>query len=430
MPSIDKLILLFLLSIFSILASIEHKKIYLLYYLFIFILALDKGYGFFLLYFPIRLSDLIAVIIVLLDYRAIAQSFIQLRNYKLTVPILYCIYVMLNILFTQGNNMIQDFLNTLSWFLIFVIFTTFFFSSPRKNLKYGYILLIIGFSINLYNFIPNIFTNSNFPLIIKSNIPDHFYASRYGAWLSAIVSVSIIGNKGFKRIVLIHILLLILLLTIMSGGRLQSLAAIVVFLLAFKSNLRSSLLFLVYLIALWVLLFPLIPKVESFQRYSRLANYYQTHESYTSDPTEIAFRMDNIQIAWNGFLDSPVFGQGIGEWQNWAESYTGRNVYLTVHNSYMHFLVEQGVLGLFLIFLMLYRGLLKYRDINKYNLHYPVLYTSSLFLYALMIIGLGHSIIAITFYLPVFIGIRYGYLTRLLYSNNYLNHTYSRDGGV
>ena len=430
MPSTDKLIFLLLFICFSIVASIKHKNIYLLYYLFIFIVALDKGYGFFLHYFIIRLIDLIAIAIIMLDYRAITQSITQLRNYKLTVPILYCIYVLLNILLSQGNNMIQHIFNTLSWFLVFVIFMTFFFSSPRKNLKNGYILLVIGFSINLYNFLPNIFTNLDFPLIIKSNIPHHFYASRYGTWLSAIVSVSIISNKGFKRIVLINILLLILLLTIMSGARLQSLAAIVVSLLAFKLKLRSFLLFLIYSIALWVLLFPLIPKIESFQRYSRLTNYYETRESYTNDPSEIAFRKDNIQIAWEGFSDSPVFGQGVGEWKSWGEYYTGGDIYLTVHNSYMHFLVEQGALGLFLIFLMLYRGLLKYRDISNYNPHYPVLYTSSLFLYALLIIGLGHSIIAITFYLPMFIGIRYGFMARLLYSKDNINYLSSRKKGV
>jgi len=407
--------------LFALIFSISRRKFLVyLYFQFIFLVALDRGYSFILGFLPIRLTEIIAISIFILDSDRLRIVLKKLRNKKLYIPLLYILSAILNTLLTSDIITISLFTEWFSWLFIFLTFSLFYSTRKGRTLSIAMSLIILGFSINLFNFLSVIFDFMPSILIFDTTIPLHFYASRYGSFLAVIIGVKLTYHKfNAKLLFKLHILLFILYVTIASGGRLQSLAAVVCIFLATKTSRKLFSFIALYVIALIFIVSPDVSTLANSERYERLATYYQTRQSYSAVPSEIDFRYHNIEIAWAGFLDSPLFGQGIRGWQNWASTYTGdSSFYLTVHNSYMHLLVEQGLIGFILLISSLYIILVKYRYYDKAYPRDHLLRTSKLFLISLIIIGFGHSIMIITFYLPMFLGIRSGLLLAYMNKHN------------
>ena len=328
-PGTGKLLHLILLCLIVLLTVYKRKNIFYLYLYFIYIASASFGYSF--PFLPITLASGIAIMLMIFDSSRLKPSIKALIRYKLVIFYAFIAYLLFSAAFINGY-MGESFSVGINWLLIFTGFVLTFTSSSIKLKTYALILIPVCHLYRAILYVPTFIPKVS--SIIIGSVPSHFYAAEFGAFLIAycVTKVRYIQFEHKKSIWYLA-LLISLLFTYLTGGRLQTTAGLALMVIAIKKRIIAM---LAIAIGIVVLMFPRINIAESAnERWARLFSGQQINE--------IEFREKNISIAFQGFKDSPIFGQGCGSWYQYTSSllFLGEQK-LAMHNSYLQILMELG----------------------------------------------------------------------------------------
>lgn len=382
---------------------VSNKARRLLYLQFVFLTAYDWSLSF--SFSPFSLAAASAVVLIITDLKNIRLTCQALWRQKLLKIILFLsIYMLLSSLLINKEYSFSKVVFSFQWFLILLTYSNLFYTKSKRFIRIALLLIAFSFALNTLTYIPTLFNLDWVMPLVKSRIPAHFYAARYGALLVVILAY---WYKVTHSKTSFTILMTILLLTFMTGGRNQSFAALIVTIFILRSKFFTFLF-------LPLIIYIMFSYGSANEEYSQVTNRYTRIVNRTGDLSEIEFRQEHIEIALISLKESPIIGYGFGSWFDVSESITGETQYLTVHNSYMHILVELGAIGM-LLFIILIVSLTRRTGGEMFSLN-PIQASASISLYmliSLLIMGIAHSLIVITYITPMILGMRAGSLVRL-----------------
>jgi len=259
-------------------------------------------------------------------------------------------------------------------FLI-VLFPLIFFGFLRNKINFNVkkiltIFLIISLLINLPFVLFQLYEGRYIVGAFKST-------NGFGGFIMSILAVAIFLRVNIKfKIVLILSFTVFLFLTLSRGSILGIGLGLLLCQFVFKKKYKYLILFILIIVLLQSLILVYTkPKYDEFKQniLSEVVN-----ESFNTKKRNIYIRLyDNWPKSFGIFLDSPIFGRGVGSVNDYSfdissdKSITYNSAHS--HNVYLHVLAEQGILGLFLFIIIIYYFFIyleskKSNDIDTENL--------------------------------------------------------------
>lgn len=183
--------------------------------------------------------------------------------------------------------------------------------------------------------------------------------SYYSAYALGLTMHNIVYEKcnKFKKNILICIGLLLLVMSIMTGGR-GAFALDVVFIVYFGTkviNLKQIIIYSFTILLVYILFTSILQNNDLLSLgFGRIFNFWSDSEAVQNDGRWIRWTM-----AWNAFLENPLLGNGIGSVFYEVGFYS--------HNIFYDILCEGGIIGIGVFVYILIRTALKLRCIIKNN---------------------------------------------------------------
>ncbi|MCX7836650.1 MAG: O-antigen ligase family protein [candidate division WOR-3 bacterium] len=165
----------------------------------------------------------------------------------------------------------------------------------------------------------------------------------FGRWAGiGVFSLFLLFFMGKNRLIkilsfiLIPLLLYLLLLSGTRGAILALIVSLFIFFFLKIKNLKEKVVFIFFFILLFFIFYSFLPTMLAERLF-----YFQDESSIN--------RLEAFSLAFKNFLDSPIFGKGLGSFPYYAYNF------IYPHNIFAEFASETGFLGLipFIIFLIL-----------------------------------------------------------------------------
>lgn len=187
------------------------------------------------------------------------------------------------------------------------------------------------------------------------------YAGVFAAWLAIYL------KKRSNKFIFLLFLIAILFMMAISGGR-KTIVAVIICLSVFtllsgtqgkKSRYIKNIIKICIAIGLLIYSIMTIPILYEYigERFEGLFEMLGGGSAVVAGD-EIRERM--IDLAWNGWLEKPLFGHGIDSFKFYNQHVTGHFYY--AHNNYLELLYDVGLIGLMIyysIFIIIYNRLSK-----------------------------------------------------------------------
>ncbi len=113
--------------------------------------------------------------------------------------------------------------------------------------------------------------------------------------------------------------------------------------------------------------------------YSNFLSNKQFVGSQILGDESVSLRIDFFSNSWDYFLNNPIFGNGIGMWKIISNQMSIGQVPYYVHNDFLQFLVETGILGL-ICYLLFFLSLL-YIVVKKWNPNTSIYFLFIIFIF-------------------------------------------------
>lgn len=345
-----------------------------------------KGYilSVFPIFVQIDITILLFAVILLgvLKYHIVNQ--LQLPKWAkgiVNVYILICIYIAFSILFTSSPN--YGFIKGVS----FILFGTLLFIVPLYTFKSekdtsNALKLYIGFMAVLTigmigKIIYHYFSGGFFTYLIRVTLlgANPIPISRNLAIFAAMITVLLIRIHSGKKLQLLSVLFIILLALISTGSRGAVISLIVglsIYTLVFEPKYRMKMFSIGIIIAVIIsALLILLP--ESIT--SRYSQALEGEIVFTATGIKRISTIGTRLMFWKMSVDSffsgvwnAIFGLGAG---GFSSLFIWRDFKWYPHNLAFEVLVEFGLVGIFLLFMFIYRVMkILIRRIDQYHLNY------------------------------------------------------------
>lgn len=238
-----------------------------------------------------------------------------------------------NKLFIRGKMLF--YFSTLILFLsIFIVFYCRGFVTENYFLNYSYRII---FQLGKYSMHP-------------------IYASIL-TLISLIFSISLFKIKGYKYVIILGNLILIINLFLLSR---KSAIIMLCFLFVFffflnkKIKLRLKIFFSLIIAFLLIVTLMFIPDISN--RFNDMYNLFDTSKS-----TSTNLRINLFNLSIDAIKEKPFLGYGIGDSKDVLSALENQNDffkgnYYNTHNQFLSFLISTGFLGLFIFVLFLYKN--------------------------------------------------------------------------
>lgn len=165
-------------------------------------------------------------------------------------------------------------------------------------------------------------------------------------------------KKRRDRLLCAAAVVFLTLATFLTGARTPTAAYIFIL-----SVYRRKLWWTILIAILGVVSFSFLPENTQTERMiTRIQELsYAARTGSLSENPDAGMRLDNIELALQGFSERPLFGWGIDSWASFRQARTGTiGYYLAAHSGFALLLIETGIVGFFIYFYFVYcclRGL-------------------------------------------------------------------------
>jgi len=191
-------------------------------------------------------------------------------------------------------------------------------------------------------------------------------------------------NKGWKYFVTIVFLISMIVNLVLTGGRAGYLALIcswtILSFYFFRNDLKKLFLMFLALVMIFSLAWQYSPvlKHRALKAKNELVNYTQQRlNNENVQKTSVGVRLLFAESGLRLFSEKPIFGHGIGSFENALKKFSEaqeNKIHLTTnpHNSIVLSLVQYGIVGTLLFFLIFYSQVLKFSK-QKQEYSYKVI---------------------------------------------------------
>jgi len=159
-------------------------------------------------------------------------------------------------------------------------------------------------------------------------------------------------KKRRDKILCVAALIFLTVATFLTGARTPT--ASYIFIL---SVYRRKAWWTILIASIGILSFSLLPENTQTERMvSRIQELsFAARTGTLSENPDAGMRLDNIELALEGFSERPLFGWGIDSWTSFRQARTGTiGYFLAAHSGFVLLLMETGLVGFFIYFYFVY----------------------------------------------------------------------------
>lgn len=307
--------------------------------------------------FGISIKNVVFIIFILVNYRAISNLFTKevICNSNIMWLMIGTAYVYINALILTKYNRYETLAyipNCLMYYLISYI--TFSAPQTRKYLPvYTTIVLACAMTTVFY---VRMMIPLDIPIIstMKTVEPvSHRTSGSHALYAIPLVLLLMRKKKTWGKSIYIG-LLVYLAISIVMGGARTALIALIPVIFIYNKNVRNTVIMLIMIGIIATIASKYMDNTFSSERINTMYTAVATRN--IEQERNIEFRYDHLIMGMEIFKENLIYGIGISNWNYYLQvNFSTREYGESAHNSYIKHAAEAGLIGLVLLIVLIYK---------------------------------------------------------------------------
>ena len=299
------------------------------------------------------MRSFLAFLLLIMSDKAVVSALALLKATRiLSAGFTLAMYIVFSHVLLSGAISSKILFEHVGNFGFFLLCVATLLNGTRRHLIWFLVSLGSGLFYNIVTYMPA-WIPQFAGLTLFAPVPHYQLPASSGLLLLPLILLLLHSvKKRREKLLCLAGLVFLTVATFLTGARTPTAAYIFIL-----SVYRRKVWWTVFMAILGILSFSLLPENTQTERMvSRIQELSFAAQTGTlSQNPDAGMRLDNIELALEGFSERPFFGWGIDSWASFRQARTGTiGYFLAAHSGFALLLMETGLVGFFIFFFFVY----------------------------------------------------------------------------